>query len=83
MLASMVMDALAGFPRAADLGAEVTVKDHEERDAEQGHRPPDVDFDRGDGLGRKSHGAGGTLRRADVAVVDRRTSNVVGAVAIG
>ena len=57
MLASMVMGALIEFPRAAALGAEVAVKDHEVRDAEQSHRPPDVDSDRGDELGRNSHGA--------------------------
>jgi hypothetical protein len=53
MLASMVMGALAEFPRAVALGAEVAVKDPEVRDTEQGHRPPDVDFDRGDDRGDK------------------------------
>ena len=56
-LASSVLGALAGFPRTAALSAEVAVEDHEVRDAEQGHRPSDVDFDRGDDLGRNSHGA--------------------------
>jgi hypothetical protein len=56
-LASKIMGALTGFSRTAALSAEVTVKDHEVRDAEQGHRPSDVDFDRGDDLGRNSHGA--------------------------
>jgi len=56
-LASSVLGALAGFPRTAALSAEVPVEDHEVSDAEQGHRPSDVDFDRGDDLGRNSHGA--------------------------
>ena len=51
--ASSVMGAFAGFPRTATLGTEVAVKDHEVRDVKHGHRPPDDDFDRGDGLGHK------------------------------
>jgi hypothetical protein len=54
MLASMVMGALAGYPRVAGLGTEVAIQDHEVRVAGQGHRQADVVFDRGDELGHKA-----------------------------